>query len=478
MSFTVSDLRRWWREAGLESSVSAENLGDEHESTPFQGLTYDSRSARPGTLFCGVAGERTHGVRFAAEALAAGSEAVLLEGSPREDRPSDLPSDAPCLWVSDARAALAAAARARLAEMDVPVIGITGSNGKTSTKDFTRAALVGMRVGSTPGNLNSGFGLPAAILAQPDGLDVLVLEMGASAPGEIARLAAIAPPRVGCVTNVAAAHLEFFHTLEGVAETKAALVEALPADGVAVLNRDDPTYDFFLGRSGAERTVSFGSSAEADVRVTRSELVSDGLRVEIGGAVAVLPVFGEINALNAAAAVAIAGAMGVAPNDALLGISRAALSPHRSRLLELDRLTVLDDCYNANPASVTAALSSLASFPAKGRRIAVLGDMAELGEEESTMHAEVLRRAVEHGLDRIHVVGGRMRRALAEMDSASVVGHENVDALVDVLLADRRPQDVVLVKASRSVGLERVVTALAERAEPAGGEHRHDGEAA
>lgn len=462
MAFSLQQLLAWWQDEGIGVRLHrADGEPVRAGALPagtLSGAVIDSRQAGPGKLFCAVQGERVHGARFLGDALGAGCPAALVEG----EAPHVEGSRAALLCVEDARAALAAAARGWLAAHGPRVHAITGSNGKTTTKDFTAAALgAAGPTGSTPGNLNSGWGLPLAILGQPEGLSQLVLEMGASGPGEIAALCRIAPPHAGCITNIAPAHLEAFGTVDAVLDTKAQLLDALPADGLCVLPADDPALPALLARAGDRPRSSFGAAAGADLQLTRIEQRRDGLRVELGDHGTTLPMFGRANAWNVAAACALAQGAGVGVDDALERLTAAPTSPHRGRLLARDGVVVLDDCYNANPASVGAALDSLAEMPVPGRRLAVLGDMAELGEAEDELHRATLAGARERGIELLPV-GPRMSRAAAALGiPARGEGDEDLGAELGRTL---RAGDAVLLKGSRSMRLERVLEGLgAER---------------
>ena len=463
MSFSLQDFLGWVQAGDSKVELlRADGSRMDRLAAPlaFTRATLDSREAGEGILFCGVAGEKTHGGRYLALALAAGSDAALIE-APFQAVPG---STRPVIVVRDARGALRAAAEGWLAQHQPDVVGITGSNGKTTTKDMLRAALAtGRRVGANPGNLNSGWGLPLAVLGQPGDIEVLVLEMGASAPDEIGRLASMARPRVGCITNVAPAHLEQFGTEDEVERTKGQLIEALPADGLAVLNRDDARHDRLAARSAAP-VVSFGRDPRADVRLEDCEQLADGLRVRIDGVEAKLPVFGEVNGWNAAAAVALARAFGVDAAPALDGIAASALSPHRSRLVRHAGRVLLDDCYNANPASVRRALQSLAALPGEGRKFAVLGDMAELGPESHRHHLEILELALSFDVDAVHLPGPKMRAAAADLDTPHIHLHDGApDELATILARESKRGDALLFKGSRSAALEHVLEALIQR---------------
>ena len=463
MSFSIAELQTWLKRADVgfrlrraDGTKGSDATGD----LLCRGAVTDSREVEDGFLFCAAQGETTHGVQFLGAALSAGAAAALVEGpAPEFDGFA-----VPFLEVDDAREALAAAARGWLDDHAPRVIGITGSNGKTTTKDFLGAALGGeLPVSVSPGNLNSLWGLPLAVLGFRGDEDWLVLEMGASIPDEIGRLAKIARPWMGCVTNVAPAHLEGFGSVEEVVRTKGQLLEALPSDGVAIINADDPWVDELAVRSGADRVLRFGRAAGSDVRVEEATSSRHGLRVRIDGHSAELPVFGEINASNAAAAIAMARYCGVPTERALERISRARLSPHRSRTCDCGGRTIVDDSYNANPASVRQALDSLAMWPGSHARVAVLGDMAELGPAAVALHREVVDHALHRGLDLVVVAGPLYAEAAPTDHSGVLVVIESIDVggILEALEKRTRAGDVILLKGSRSAGLERVLDAMA-----------------
>lgn len=465
MSFSLGELRSWIEAGGIDVEVrraDGSEAGAAIDGLRCRGAVTDSREVEQGFLFCAVQGEEVHGVRFLEGALAGGAVAVLVEG----EAPVVEGSPAPLFLVEDARTALAAAARGWLDHHGVRVIGITGSNGKTTTKDFLGAALGGeFPVSVSPGNLNSLWGLPLAVLGFRGDEDWVVLEMGASGPGEVGRLAEIGRPWMGCVTNVAPAHLEGFGSVDAVARTKGQLLEALPEDGIAVINADDPRCDELAAMSGASRKVYFGRAAHADVRIEEATQTADGLLVRIDGEAAKIPIFGEMNAHNAAAAVAMARYCGVTTDRALERIARARLSPHRSRTCECGGRTIVDDSYNANPVSMRQALDSLAMWPGSHARVAVLGDMAELGPESVALHREIIDHALHRGLDLV-VVAGPLFAAAAPADPGSglrVLDRVDVDEILACLEGATHPGDLVLLKGSRSAGLERVLEAVSAR---------------
>nr|WP_202486834.1 UDP-N-acetylmuramoyl-tripeptide--D-alanyl-D-alanine ligase [Streptomyces sp. SID8354] len=431
----------------------------------------DSRAVRPGGLFVAFAGERVDGHDFAAGAVAAGAAAVL----------ASRPVGVPAIVVDDVVAALGALARAVVEKLGATVVALTGSAGKTSTKDLIAQLL--QRHGPTvwpEGNLNNEIGLPLTALRADATTRHLVLEMGARGVGHIRYLAGLTPPRIGVVLNVGTAHLGEFGGREQIAQAKGELVEALPAaedGGVAVLNADDPYVRAMASRTKA-RTILYGESAEAAVRAENVRLNALGqpaftLHTPSGCSDVTMRLYGEHHVSNALAAAAVAHELGMPADEIASALSEAGtLSRWRMEVTErADGVTVVNDAYNANPESMRAALRALVAMGtaarAKGGRTwAVLGEMAELGEESLAEHDAVGRLVVRLNVSKLVAVGGR-EAAWLDMGAKNEGswGEESVHvsdtrAAVDLLRSELRPGDVVLVKASRSVGLERVAAAL------------------
>jgi UDP-N-acetylmuramoyl-tripeptide--D-alanyl-D-alanine ligase len=412
----------------------------------------DSRAVGADGLFVALPGTRHDGHDFAGAALAAGAVAVL--GTRRVA--------GPCLVVPDAITALGALARAVLDRLpDLVVIGITGSSGKTSTKDLVAQLLAdaGPTVAATA-SLNNELGVPlTALRAGPD-TRYLVLELGARGPGQIRYLCRIAPPRIGVVVNVGVAHIGEFGSVEAITAAKRELVEALPPDGLAVLNADDPRVAGMAGRTAA-RVVLAGTATGAQVRAERVRLdpagrprftlVTPGGRAEVS-----LPLFGPHQVGNALLAAAVADSCGLAPGQIADRLAEVRLRSSR-RMDVFDRadgVTVIDDSYNANPASTAAALQALTAIGAGRRRIAVLGYLAELGEQERAGHEEVGRLAAELGVQMLVCVSPEAAGIRAGAASVAEWGGASVqvaDQAAAVAWLDRelRPGDVVLVKGSR-----------------------------
>lgn len=398
----------------------------------------DSRHAGRGDLFVGLPGERVDGGRFAADVLAAGAWGVLVgEGWSGIDS-----FDGAILVAQDPLLALQELANAWRHELGAKVIGITGSTGKTSTKDLT-AAMVDQqrRVVATPLNLNTEIGLPLTILGAPAGTEVLVLEMAMRGAGQIAELARIAEPDVGVIVNVGPVHLELLGTIEAIAATKAELIEHLPEGGTAIVPAGEPLLTTHLEQlTEGVRTVTFGDGGDLSA-------LPDGLDIGFDSA---------HMRLNALAALAAARAVGVEPTGRL----EVALSELRGQRRELPGgVVVIDDCYNANPMSMRAALDDLAAS-ASGRRVAVLGDMLELGPDEVRFHQEIGAHARAAGVDLLVTVGPLAAAMGPEFGGEAITVDRAADvaAALTPRLADG---DTVLVKASRGVGLEVVAKELA-----------------
>jgi UDP-N-acetylmuramoyl-tripeptide--D-alanyl-D-alanine ligase len=428
-------------------------------------VVIDSRAVRPGSLFAAFAGEHVDGHDYAERAVAAGAAAVL----------ATRPVGVPAIVVPDVTAALGALAGSVVERLGTTAIALTGSSGKTSTKDLIAQVLE--RKGPTvypAGNLNNEIGLPLTALQATEDTEHLVLEMGARYIGDIRYLTGLVPPKVGLVLNVGTAHIGEFGGREQIAEAKGEIVECLPKDGVAVLNADDPLVRAMATRTKA-RVVLFGEAADADVRAENVRLTQLGqpsftLQTPTGCSDVTMRLYGEHHVSNALAAAAVAHELGMSVDEIALALSEAGtLSRWRMEVTERpDGVTIVNDAYNANPESMRAALRALAAM-GKGRRTwAVLGQMAELGDEALAEHDAVGRLAVRLNVSKLVAVGGREASwlQLGAYNEGSW-GEESVhvsdaQAAVDLLRSELRPGDVVLVKASRSVGLERVAQALLE----------------
>jgi UDP-N-acetylmuramoyl-tripeptide--D-alanyl-D-alanine ligase len=449
-------------------------LLDADGATVVDGLVVDSRVARPGTLFVALPGERTDGSRFAPQALQAGAAAVLA-------REGAVPAG-PRIEVVDPLAALGALGAAVRARSDAHVVGITGSTGKTTTKDLLASVLsTSMATVANTASFNNEVGLPLTLARLEPDTRALVVEMGARGAGHIAMLARLARPEIGVVLNVGVAHIGMFGSQAAIAQAKGELVEALPPHGSAVLNADDPLVAAMAGRTVA-RVLRFGLGPGAEVRAEGIGLDADGrahfkLRTPGGLAEASLPVPGEHLVADALAAAAAGHALGLEPEAIAEGLRGAALSPMRMQVeRRADGLTVINDAYNANPTSMAAALKTLAATRRSGGRgVAVLGEMAELGEQAPAEHDRVGRLVTRLGIDRLVGVGqlgeAIVRAARLEgMWPEEAVAAPDAEAALAILERWLQPGDVVLVKASRVVALDRLAERLLR--EPPGSDER------
>ena len=431
------------------------------EDRPFSGVSIDTRTVAAGELFVALRGERFDGNEFVREALAAGAAGALVS----KEQPLALPQ----IVVPDTLAALQRLAKAWRAGFHIPVVGVAGSNGKTTTKEMT-AAILG-RAGSclaTRGNLNNHIGVPLTLLRIGDPHRFAVIEMGANRPGEVAALIGIARPTVGLITNAGAEHLQGFGSLEGVARAEGEMVAGLAPHAVAVLNADDAFFGLWRDMTPA-RVVSFGLAEGADFRATdiESSLTPEGFltRFQLScpqGRTAIdLRIGGRHNVSNALAAAASAASAGASLEHIAAGLASVRSVSGRLQLKQAAcGAWILDDSYNANPSSVRAGLDVLGSL--SGRRWLVLGEMAELGEFASEAHLAIGALAREHGIERLYAVGPLAALAV-ERFGVGAQWFPDTNDLSEALLGELGPRaaDVlVLVKGSRVNRLERVVAAL------------------
>ncbi|MFF7402078.1 UDP-N-acetylmuramoyl-tripeptide--D-alanyl-D-alanine ligase [Streptomyces murinus] len=425
----------------------------------------DSREVVPGSLFAAFVGERVDGHDFAPQVVEAGAVAVL----------ASRPVGVPAIVVEDVQNALGALARHVVARLGATLVALTGSAGKTSTKDLIAQVLSGKApTVFTPGSFNNEIGLPLTALTATEETRFLVLEMGARGIGHIRYLTGLTPPRIGVVLNVGTAHIGEFGGREQIAQAKGEIIEGLPEDGAALLNADDPLVRAMAPRTKA-KVVLFGESAEADVRAENVRLTDTGqptfrLHTPSGASDVTMRLYGEHHVSNALAAAAVAHELGMSAEEIATALSGAgSLSRWRMEVTERpDGVTIVNDAYNANPESMRAALRALAAMGRGRRTWAVLGKMAELGDEALAEHDAVGRLAVRLNVSKLVAVGGIEASwlQLGAYNEGSW-GEESVhvsdaQAAIDLLRSELRPGDVVLVKASRSVGLEGVAAALLE----------------
>lgn len=435
------------------------------ESLRFRHVSIDSREVEPGGLFVALRGTRADGHDHLAAAASAGAAVALVERIPE-----GAPRGVVYVVVDESLAALGRFAAWHRRRFRPRVVGVTGSVGKTTCKDMTAGVLARrFRTYKSPGNLNSHTGLPLALLQLEAGHEVAVLEMAMRGPGEIAYLCELAEPEVGVVTVIGESHLERLGSIERIAEAKFELVRALPAGGRAVLNADEP----WQRRFGAEARVAvtwYGRGEAAEVRaVDIVTLGARGTRFRLitpdGEAEVHLPQPGPHLVQNALAAAGVGYVMGVDPERIAQGLRTYTPSGMRAELLRFGGVTVLDDSYNASPTSTRAALQALKDVAGRGRRLAVLGDMLELGPEAERLHEEVGADCAD--LDALVTVGPLARRigegALkAGLPPRRWTHAPGVEAAALCVASLAREGDTVLVKASRGMRFERLVERLAE----------------
>jgi UDP-N-acetylmuramoyl-tripeptide--D-alanyl-D-alanine ligase len=445
--------------AGVARDIAGQLQGAD---ASFESVSTDTRTIGPGQLFFALRGERYDAQKFVADAANKGAAGAVVEQFAEVDLSQ--------VAVGDSRLALGSLARKWRQHFDIPVIGITGSNGKTTVKELTASI---MRVAlsehgddvvlATTGNLNNDIGLPLTLLGLRDFHQSAVIEMGANHPGEIAVLADIAAVNIAVITNAARAHLEGFGSIEDVAQTKGELLDALAGKDVAILNRDDSFFSDWVARIGSAQLCTFGLSADADIRAEQVQLVvHDGQPafefdlIAPAGRVAVsLPLAGQHNVLNALAAAAAALAAGATLDHVQAGLAASRNVPGRLRAFQVSTgATVYDDSYNANPDSVSAAISFLEEL--SGEPWLVLGDMGELGPDSAALHRGMGELARDAGIRTLFCIG-EMSRETAAGFGAGARWFETAEALEKALRPELAEGRNVLIKGSRFMALDQLV---------------------
>lgn len=433
----------------------------------FKGVSTDTRTIQSGSLFIALAGERFDGHEFAAQAAAKGAAGVIVS------RPVDVPAGIAVIEVQNTRTALQDLARFHRQRYTIPVVAITGSNGKTTTKDMVAAVLASrFNVLKTEANFNNEIGLPLTLLKLAPSHDVAVVEMGMRARGEIQELTKIALPTVGVVTNVGETHLELLGSIENIAAAKAELVEAIAQDDLVVLNADDPRVCAMQQKTQG-RVVLYGMNKGAfvwadNIRTGEAgELITEFDCCSPRGSFhVVLPTIGLHNVYNALAAIAVGWELGLKPREIRAGIGLYVPGAMRLEVQKYAKYTVINDVYNASPLSMAAALSVLQNIAKGGRQIAVLGDMLELGDAAVDAHRRIGRQAAEQGVAIVLTVGELAKHVAAAAGDHGVKltyafsGHtEAIEALQNLL----KPGDSILLKGSRGMKMENMLAAFKDR---------------
>ena len=446
-------------------AIAAELRG---EDRPFEAVSTDTRTLGRGALFVALKGERFDGHAFIEQAARQQAAGALVEKSGVDSGSSGLP----LLVVEDSRLALGRLAASWRNRFSMPLVALTGSNGKTTVKEMLasilRAASADESVLATRGNLNNDIGVPLTLLELKSGHRYAVIEMGMNHAGEIRYLTRLAAPDVALVNNAAAAHIEFFGSVDGIARAKGEIFEGLKAGGTAVINADDGHAGLWRDLARGRRVVDFGIEHKAEVSATyrlrwlESEIV---VKTPLGEARAVLKAPGLHNVRNALAASAAAVALQVPAQAIARGLEHyAGVKGRLQRKAGLNGATLIDDTYNANPESARAAIAVLAQAP--GEKLLVLGDMGELGSSAAEMHAEIGRLAREQGIGRLLALGEHSAHAVRAFGAGA-----HHFARIEDLLAEAEgalaPGVTALIKGSRFMQMERVVKRF-ERAQPAG----------
>jgi UDP-N-acetylmuramoyl-tripeptide--D-alanyl-D-alanine ligase len=445
----------------LLASWSGGTLAGGNPSSSVTSICTDSRKLQAGDFFIALKGDNFDGHAFVAESAKRGAVGAMVS-----DLPAGLPAGFGVIQVQDTLAGLQALATEYRRTLSTRVVGITGSSGKTSTKDLITCVLATrFQVTKTEGNLNNHIGLPLTVLRTSSSDQFGVFELGMNHPGEIAPLAAIAQAQVAVITNIGVAHIEYMGSREAIAKEKGMLAEALPPDGYLVMPAEDDFAASIASRTKADTILAGIGQGQVQARDLQQQF--NGVRFTIEehghGVAAELPVPGVHMVRNALLAVAVGRIFGLSLEECAAGLRVLRLTKGRLEQKTARGIQILDDTYNANPDSVSAALRTLAQMPATGRRIAVLGVMGELGQESEHGHRQVAQVAVEEGLDGLIGVGAgaEWMTDTADRGGLPMVRHfRNTDDAVEVLRDVLQAGDVVLVKGSRSARMERVVEGL------------------
>jgi UDP-N-acetylmuramoyl-tripeptide--D-alanyl-D-alanine ligase len=447
----------------LQVATSGRVIACDPAAIGFDRVSTDSRTVQPGDLFWALKGARYDGHDFVPDAIGRGAVACVIQNN------EAVAGHVPAVVVPDVLKGLQDFARSYRQRMDALVIGITGSVGKTTTREIVHLVLGTTFEGCrSRKNYNNHIGLPLSVLDIESRHEVAVLELGASRGGEIRDLTEIARPEIGVLTNVGKAHLESFGTIEAIAAAKGELLESLPSGGFAVINGDDSRCQAQGARARCP-VIAVGEQSHNTMRATSIDVGKQSLRFCVNGASFEIPAVGRHHVVGALAAIAIARELGINVSAISQGFSQFVPASGRCQVRQRHPWTVIDDTYNANPSSVEAACRLLGQWNADGRRTLVLGDMLELGTDSAAWHVSIGRSAAELGVDRLVAVGRYSNDLLtgarqAGMASEQVAHCDDLTVAETVLGCWIEPGDVVLVKGSRAMRMERVVETLIEQA--------------
>ena len=420
----------------------------------FDGISIDSRTIKPGDLFFALKGENFDGHKFIADVIDKQAAGVVVSEPFESDKVAVFKVDDTLHALGD----LASYVRNRY---DFKCIGITGSNGKTTTKELIAGCLqTKFNTFKSLGNFNNLIGLPLSIFNFDDSYQAAVFEMGMSVPGEITRLAQIARPQVGVFTNIAPAHLQSMGTIDAIAKAKYELIEGLPDDGVAIINADDKILSSWI-KDIKQRVITYGINEQADYQASQIMINNDGTSsFVVSGNLFTLNFPGSHNVYNATAAIAVSSIFDI-ESASLVPVVRN-LKPYnlRSEIINIDGITVINDCYNANPESMKAAIDVLSDFPAFGKRVAILGDMLELGTDEVKYHEAIGEYLQLKKIDSLYAVGNLAANYLAKFNGHLKDFYNDKDTMFDALKNKLQRGDVVLIKGSRKIALETITAKL------------------
>lgn len=449
----------------MQKVLDSEIIDGSIDNMPeFTGLSVDSRTIKSGELFFAIEGDKNDGHDYISGAFKNGATAAVIN----RNRLSQFSTDPPGLIyaVDDTHEALLNLAGYIRRQIDARFAGITGTNGKTTTKEMLYSIVnVSHNAFRSPGNLNNLFGLPLSLGMMPSNTDYAVFELGISVPGEMTRLASIIKPDIAVITNIGPAHLDTLGSIENVVKAKFELLDNLPVGAVIILNADDENLTKEAQRRNL-KYIGFGISSACDIQAIKIAIEDKGnYSCEINGHKISIPVHGKVNIYNVLAAIAAATVWNCSPDDWKRGLESFQPADMRMVSESFEGLHLLIDCYNANPASVTASLETLSNIPAQGRRIAIIGDMLELGKNEKEFHKNIGAIAADRSLNYLFCLGPLTSMTVEEaiskgMADTQAVHFNNHNDLLDQLLKIISRGDLILFKGSRGMQIEKIVTGL------------------